>query len=122
MLLGGIDKRFASYGRDYPVERAMFKLTCDRGLATYNTFGISGTFTHGAIDAPVLAFKRMLNGMVEEFIGTHVLPGTRPARPRSGSAEVGSQAVAIIRWRLAAERAACAAERRTCLRILRRGP
>lgn len=74
LLLGGMDKRFACYGRDYPVERAMFKLACDRALSTYNTFGITGDFGPFAIDAPVLAFKRMLNGTVEEFVGTYVLP------------------------------------------------
>lgn len=74
LLLGGMDKRFACYGRDYPVEREMFKLACDRGLSVYNTFGISGDFGPFAIDAPVLAFKRMLNGNVEEFLGTYVLP------------------------------------------------
>ena len=74
LLLGGMDKRFNSYGRDYPVERAMFKLACDMGLEVYNTFGVSGVFDETAVDAPVLAFKRWLNGNVEEFIGTYVLP------------------------------------------------
>ncbi|MFT0848078.1 peptidoglycan bridge formation glycyltransferase FemA/FemB family protein [Actinomycetaceae bacterium L2_0104] len=69
-----MDKRFSSYARDYPVERAMFKLACDMGLEVYNTFGISGVFDETAVDAPVLAFKRWLNGNVEEFIGTYVLP------------------------------------------------
>ena len=74
LLLGGMDKRFNSYGRDYPVERAMFKLACDMGLEVYNTFGVSGVFDETAVDAPVLAFKRWLGGDVEEFIGTYVLP------------------------------------------------
>ena len=73
-----MDKRFAAYGRDYPVERAMFKWACDHGLSVYNTFGISGIFDESAPDAPVLAFKRWLNGNVEEFIGTFVIP----VRPR----------------------------------------
>ncbi len=74
LLLGGMDKRFSSYARDYPVERAMFKLACEMGLEVYNTFGVSGVFDETAVDAPVLAFKRWLNGNVEEFIGTYVLP------------------------------------------------
>ncbi|MDO4888415.1 MAG: peptidoglycan bridge formation glycyltransferase FemA/FemB family protein [Actinomycetaceae bacterium] len=74
LLLGGMDKRFAAYARDYPVERAMFKWACDHGLSTYNTFGISGIFDDSAPDAPVLAFKRWLNGNVEEFVGTFVIP------------------------------------------------
>lgn len=78
LLLGGMDKRFASYGRDYPVERAMFKLACDKGLSVYNTFGITGCFDETAIDAPVLSFKRWLNGNVEEFIGTY----NRPLHPK----------------------------------------
>ena len=82
LLLGGMDKRFAAYGRDYPVERAMFKWACDHGLSVYNTFGISGIFDESAPDAPVLAFKRWLNGNVEEFIGTFVIP----VRPRLAKA------------------------------------
>lgn len=74
LLLGGMDKRFREYARDYPVERAMFKLACDKGLDIYNTFGITGDFSEDAIDAPVLAFKRWLNGNVEEFIGTYNKP------------------------------------------------
>lgn len=74
LLLGGMDKRFSCYARDYPVERAMFKLACDEGLDVYNTFGISGCFDETAIDAPVLSFKRSLNGNVEEFIGTYNKP------------------------------------------------
>jgi peptidoglycan pentaglycine glycine transferase (the second and third glycine)/peptidoglycan pentaglycine glycine transferase (the fourth and fifth glycine) len=87
LLLGGMDKRFANYGRDYPVERAMFKLACDRGLDVYNTFGVSGNFTPEAIDAPVLAFKRMLNGTIEEFIGTYVLPVRRHLAHSLGALE-----------------------------------
>ena len=74
LLLGGMDKRFAAYGRDYPVERAMFKWACDNGLSVYNTFGVSGIFDETAPDAPVLKFKRWLGGNVEEFVGTYVLP------------------------------------------------
>ena len=74
LLLGGMDKRFAAYARDYPVERAMFKWACDAGLSVYNTFGISGIFDESAPDAPVLKFKRWLGGNVEEFVGTYVLP------------------------------------------------
>lgn len=74
LLLGGMDKRFAQFARDYPVERAMFKLACDKGLSVYNTFGISGQFGADAIDSQVLTFKRLLKGNVEEFIGTYNLP------------------------------------------------
>ncbi len=74
LLLGGMDKRFSAYARDYPVERALFKWACDHGVSIYNTFGISGIFDETAPDATVLTFKRWLNGNVEEFIGTFVLP------------------------------------------------
>ncbi|MCF2706359.1 peptidoglycan bridge formation glycyltransferase FemA/FemB family protein [Arcanobacterium haemolyticum] len=74
LLLGGMDKRFVEFGRDYPVERAMFKWACDHNLDTYNTFGISGIFDETAPDFPVLRFKRSLNGKVEEFVGTYVIP------------------------------------------------
>ncbi len=74
LLLGGMDKRFVEFGRDYPVERAMFKWACDNGVSIYNTFGISGIFDESAPDYPVLKFKRALNGQVEEFVGTYVLP------------------------------------------------
>ena len=56
----------------------MFKLACDKGLSVYNTFGITGCFDETAIDAPVLSFKRWLNGNVEEFIGTY----NRPLHPK----------------------------------------
>ncbi|EPD26167.1 lipid II:glycine glycyltransferase FemX [Actinotignum schaalii] len=71
LLLGGMDKTLSAYARDYPVERAMFKYACDEGLDTYNTFGISGDFSEDADDANILAFKRWLNGQVEEFVGTY---------------------------------------------------
>lgn len=81
LLLGGMDKRFVAYARDYPVERAMFKWACDNGISLYNTFGISGIFDESAPDASVLDFKRWLRGNVEEFVGTFVLP----IRPRLAS-------------------------------------
>ena len=31
LLLGGMDKNLTQFARDYPVERAMFKLACDKG-------------------------------------------------------------------------------------------
>lgn len=71
LLLGGMDKRYVAFGRDYPVERAMFKRACDEDLQVYNTFGISGIFDEDAPDAQVLSFKRWLRGNVEEFIGTY---------------------------------------------------
>lgn len=74
LILGGMDKKFTPYARDYPVERALFKLACDRNMAIYNTFGITGDFSPNASDAAVLSFKRFLNGQVEEFIGTYVAP------------------------------------------------
>lgn len=74
LVLGAMDKRFQGFLRDYPVERAFFKEACDRGLATYNTFGVSGIWDETAPDAPVLQFKQLLNGQVEEFVGTYHVP------------------------------------------------
>ncbi|WP_126415890.1 peptidoglycan bridge formation glycyltransferase FemA/FemB family protein [Trueperella bialowiezensis] len=78
LMIGAMDKRFQDYLRDYPVERAFFKEACDRGMDIYNTFGISGIWDSSAPDAPVLQFKELLNGNVEEFVGTYHLA----VRPR----------------------------------------
>lgn len=81
LLIGGMDKRFAAYNRDYAVEREMFKLCCDRNLDIYNTFGIDGDFSADSDFASVLAFKRWLCGNVEEFVGTFGVP-VRPLLAR----------------------------------------
>ncbi|MDP9801570.1 peptidoglycan pentaglycine glycine transferase (the second and third glycine)/peptidoglycan pentaglycine glycine transferase (the fourth and fifth glycine) [Arcanobacterium wilhelmae] len=72
-LLGGMDKRFVQFARNYPVEGSLFRWAVEHELDTYNTFGVSGNFGPDAPDASVLKFKRLLNGQVEEFIGTYQL-------------------------------------------------
>ncbi|WFM83934.1 peptidoglycan bridge formation glycyltransferase FemA/FemB family protein [Arcanobacterium canis] len=72
-LLGGMDKRFVQFARNYPVEGSLFRWAVEHGLDTYNTFGVSGNFGPDAPDASVVKFKRLLNGNVEEFIGTYQL-------------------------------------------------
>ncbi|WP_049619048.1 lipid II:glycine glycyltransferase FemX [Actinobaculum suis] len=81
LLLGGMDKRFTQFARDYPVERAAFKWACDRQLDIYNTFAVSGIWDETAPDAPVIRFKRWLNGRVEEYPGTYDLALSPLARP-----------------------------------------
>lgn len=76
-LLGGMDKRFNIYGRDYPADCELLRWACSKNLDTVNTFGVSGIWDSTAPDAPVIAFKRQLRGKVEEFIGTY----DQPIRP-----------------------------------------
>ncbi|MFP7696673.1 peptidoglycan bridge formation glycyltransferase FemA/FemB family protein [Trueperella sp. LYQ143] len=80
-MLGAMDKRFFKFTRDYPIEQAILKYSCEREMDIYNTFGVSGIWDDSAPDAPVIAFKRSLRGYVEEFVGTYYLP-VRPLMSR----------------------------------------
>lgn len=71
LLLGGMNKDLVEFARDYPVERALFKWACDHGMSIYNTFGVSSIDDDNASDAHVLAFKRLMRGNIEQFIGMY---------------------------------------------------
>ncbi len=79
-LLRGFNKEFTTFNRDYPIESALLRWAADRDFKVYNTYGVSGILDDSAPDANVIAYKRKLDGNMEEFIGTYMLPVSPLAR------------------------------------------